>query len=306
MNGIINVLKPSGMTSHDVVAYIRKITGIKKVGHSGTLDPSAVGVLPVFIGKATKAVDYALEGFKSYRVEMKLGITTDTGDKDGNILSSDNLSNYIKEENFDTELNKIIQSFKGKTYQIPPMYSAVKINGQKLYNLARQGKEIIREARKIDISRIEIINFSYKEGIVLYDVDCSKGTYMRVLCEDIGKKIGCGAFMSYLIRTKSSSFCIQDSYTIEEIKHMQENNNLSQALSSVEKLFGSLPEYVITNEEQIKKFMNGCEISINQINFKNSYPQIIRIYIDNEFIGIADCYKNEEKNYCLKVRKFFA
>ena len=300
------MLKPPGMSSHDVVAYIRKITGIKKIGHSGTLDPSAVGVLPIFIGKATKAVDYAIEGNKSYRAELKLGVITDTGDKCGNILSNYDWRKYIKEKEYNVQLNNIMQSFKGKSQQIPPMYSAIKVNGQKLYNLARQGKEIERESRQIVISKIEIINSSYKEGLALFDVDCSKGTYIRVLCEDIGKKIGCGAHMSYLIRTKSSSFCIKDSYTIEEIKYLYESNNLLQALIPAEKLFYNLKKYVITDKNDINRFMNGCSIAINDTELENtqSQSQIVTIYINDEFIGLADCYK-DENNLLLKIRKFF-
>jgi len=304
LNGIINVLKPSGMSSHDVVAHIRKIIGIKKVGHSGTLDPSAVGVLPIFIGKATKAAEFASGGTKSYRTELKLGVITDSGDKDGNVIATKDWRDYIKKDNFTSVLNNIIQSFQGKSLQIPPMYSALKINGQKLYNLARQGKEIPRALREIEISEIKLISSSYKDGLVLFDVDCSKGTYIRVLCEDIGKSIGCGAHMSYLIRTRSSRFCIQDSYTIEQIKHLQENNNLSQALIPVETLFEAFKKYVITDDNQKKGFMNGCSIEIVDTEWIKIQPQILSVYINNEFIGLADLFEYERNNF-LKVRKFF-
>ena len=304
LNGIINVLKPPGMSSHDVVAHIRKIIGIKKIGHSGTLDPSAVGVLPIFIGRATKTVEYAIEGTKSYRAELKLGVITDTGDKDGNIISTDDWKKYFKQYNYEDTLEKVIQSFKGKSKQLPPMYSAIKINGQKLYNLARQGKEIRRAEREIEINEINIISSSYEEGLVLFDVDCSKGTYIRVLCEDIGRNIGCGAHMSYLIRTKSSGFCLQESHTIEEIKDIHEKNRLLEYLIPIEKLFSSYTKYVVADENQIKMFMNGCRINIDDTTILKDEPQVISVYINEKLVGLANIFE-EENNKFIKVKKFF-
>ena len=299
------MLKPPGMSSHDVVAHIRKIIGIKKIGHSGTLDPSAVGVLPIFIGKATKAVEYAIEGTKAYRAELKLGVITDTGDKDGNVIATDDWRKYFNQNNYEAALKKIILSFKGKSKQIPPMYSAIKINGQKLYNLARQGKEIQRTEREIEISEINIINSSYEEGLVLFDVTCSKGTYIRVLCEDIGKNVGCGAHMSYLIRTKSSGFCLQEAHTIEEIKDMHEKNKLLNYLMPVEKLFSHFIKYVITNESQKKMFMNGCKINIDDTTLLKEEPQVVSVYVNEELVALADVFFEEKNNKYIKVRKFF-
>ncbi|MGE5473832.1 MAG: tRNA pseudouridine(55) synthase TruB [Ignavibacteriales bacterium] len=304
MNGIINVLKPSGMSSHDVVAYIRKTIGIKKVGHSGTLDPSAVGVLPVFIGKATKAVSYAIEETKSYRTEMKLGVITDTGDKDGKEIAVDDWKKYINEEEYYSNIDSILKSFKGKYAQIPPMYSAIKVNGQKLYNMARQGKEIDRPPREVEINRIEIISCDYNEGLILFDVDCSKGTYIRVLCEDIGKKIGCGAHMSYLIRTQSSKFNIKNSYTLEEIKTAYEKNLLSEIIMPVSELFNIYEKQVITDKNSLAKLMNGCYIEIKEIGINNTGNEVVALYSEHEFIGLADIFKENDKTY-LKVKKFF-
>lgn len=304
LNGIINVLKPSGMSSHDVVAYVRKIIEEKKVGHSGTLDPSAVGVLPIFIGKATKAAAYAIEGTKSYRAEIKLGVITDTGDNDGIEISKDDWKKYIKEEDFHYTITNILKSFEGKSRQIPPMYSAVKVNGQKLYNLARQGKEIDREPREIEISKIEMVSCSYKEGTILFDVDCSKGTYIRVLCGDIGRKIGCGAHMSFLIRTKSSDFNIKDSYTLEEIKTAHEENSISKIIIPVDEIFQNYRKYVITDKNALAKLMNGCCIAVKELGIDSIVNEVLAIYSDYEFIGLADLFAEDNTTY-LKVKKFF-
>lgn len=294
------------MTSHDVVAYIRKITGIKKVGHSGTLDPSAVGVLPIFIGKATKVIDFIKDETKSYRAELKLGVITDTGDKDGNVISAIDWKKELDKNGFDIKINEIMKSFIGKSGQIPPMYSAVKINGQKLYTLARQGKEVIRNPREITISKINIISSSFDEGLVLFDIDCSKGTYIRVICEDIGRKLGCGACMSYLIRTRSSYFEIESAHTLEDIENLLLKNNLSKVLISIEDVLNNTyKKYVITDNDEIKKIMNGCSIVINNKSIINNCDQLITVYIKEKFVGIADILSNGSKSKYIKINKFF-
>jgi tRNA pseudouridine55 synthase len=197
--GIINVLKPPGMTSHDVVAFIRRLYGEKRVGHAGTLDPAAAGVLPIFIGRATRLLEYSADGEKSYRAEISWGYETDTGDDTGKII----FSAPCVVPDFD-QLNEILHSFVGTSEQIPPMYSAVKIGGKKLYELARQGIAIDRPARTIEIRSIALKKLTDKKAI--FDVTCSKGTYIRALCTDIGRKAGCPAVMSFLVRTRVGLF----------------------------------------------------------------------------------------------------
>lgn len=203
MDGIINVYKEKGYTSHDVVAIVRKTLNIKKVGHTGTLDPDAEGVLPVCIGQATKLADYIMAERKSYRAEITFGAETTTQDASGEVV-----------EKFDYEFNEealreAVKSFIGKQTQLPPMYSAIKVNGKKLYELAREGKEIERKTRNIEIFDIKIVDIMPPDRAII-DVDCSKGTYIRSLCSDIGKKLGWGAYMSQLTRTASGNFHIED------------------------------------------------------------------------------------------------
>ena len=302
MDGILNILKPSGMTSHDVVSYIRRLTGIKKVGHTGTLDPGAIGVLPICLGRATKAAEYITEGTKKYRTEMKLGVVTDTGDKDGTVITSTNWKDFIDTDNLLDQIQEVIKNFSGQISQVPPMYSAVKIDGKKLYELARKGQEIERKPRNIEIYELKIIEISGDEGTILFDVTCSKGTYIRVLCEDIGKAIGCGAHMSYLIRMETTGFNITDSYTLEQIEQLFKNNKLNEAVVPIEIIFNNLPKIEVSDPNDQKRFMNGMDISINA-NIIND--QKVRIYFYNKFIAIANVVNNGTI-VKIKVDKFFS
>ena len=199
MNGIINVNKPIGITSFDVVSKIRRLYQIKKVGHAGTLDPDASGVLPLCIGKATKVIEYLMDKDKAYRVELVLGMATDTQDASGNII----LEEPVLASN--DEIKAAIKSFLGKQEQIPPMYSAVRINGKRLYELARKGIEVERNPRPVTFYKIDISSIERKsdKAVVTFDVECSKGTYIRTLCHDIGELLGCGGLMNALERTRS-------------------------------------------------------------------------------------------------------
>jgi len=188
VKGVINVLKAPGMTSHDVINFLRKLLRVKKIGHSGTLDPAAAGVLPVFVGKATKAIEFFMDDDKEYVAELRFGVTTDTGDLDGNILELKPVK--ITEG----DLKEALKQFTGNINQVPPMYSAVRHKGKKLYELARQGITVERKARTVKIYSIDLMDFSLESAIV--KVACSKGTYIRTLCEDIGKVLGCGACLS--------------------------------------------------------------------------------------------------------------
>lgn len=286
MDGIINILKPPGMTSHDVVLYIRHLIGIKKVGHTGTLDPDAAGVLPVCIGRATKIVEYISNNFKKYRVELKLGITTTTGDEAGEILTQKDWRLYINENNIYDNIKNLLSTFLGKSLQIPPMYSAVKIKGKKLYELARQGQEIERKPREIEILEITPIDISLNEGTILFDVVCSKGTYIRALCEDIGKKIGCGAYMSFLERLEVSSFNINNAWTLEQIYDLVNNNKLNQAIISIESYFSNISMINIKNNLDQKRLINGKTIYLERNKF-DIKTELVRIYFDQKFTGLG-------------------
>lgn len=222
MNGVINIIKNTGMTSFDVVARVRKITKEKKVGHTGTLDPEASGVLLICLGKATKIIDYMMENEKAYRVSFKLGIVTDTYYLEGKIIREKDASNVDKEE-----IIRVISNFVGNIKQVPPMYSALKQNGVKLYELARKGIEVKREARDITIYKIENIDI---QDEICMDVYCSKGTYIRSLCFDIGEELGVGATMTKLCRIKNGNFTLENGLNIDDLNE----ENVKERIISIE------------------------------------------------------------------------
>jgi len=299
LHGIINIYKEKGYTSFDVVAIIRKTLKIKKVGHTGTLDPDAEGVLPVCIGNATKVVDLLTDKNKTYKAVVHLGITTDTGDKSGKILSN-------SEVLFDEE--KIIQavnSFKGEYFQIPPMYSALKVNGKKLYQYAREGITIEREKRKIYIYDIKIIEFLPPDKFEI-EVNCSKGTYIRTLCEDIGNILNCGAYMYSLVRTNVGNFSLNDSIKIEDFKKYVNEKDIDKYILKVEDIFLNLPK-VIIKESANKYVLNGNKLYEDNIEFKIDnliMNSNVRVYDYNDkFIGIYKVLK--EEYILLKPEKLF-
>ncbi len=225
MTGIVNINKPYGKSSHFVVAVIRRITKIKKVGHTGTLDPLATGVLPICIGReSTKLSQAIMDGTKRYKALLQLGKTTTTQDSEGEITSEREVC--VTEDT----IKSVVSDFVGEISQTPPMYSAVKINGQKLYKLAREGKEIEREPRIITIHSIDVLDINLTDNTVELDICCSKGTYIRTLCNDIGEKLGCGGYMASLVRTKSASFTIENSITLEEFEQLWQNGEYEKVL----------------------------------------------------------------------------
>jgi len=278
LNGVIVLNKPLGKTSHDMVYFIRKLTGIKKVGHTGTLDPYAEGVLPICIGNATKAADMITAYDKKYRAEMILGRTTDTQDAQGKVLTK-------CEVNLDREtIIEYINKFIGETEQIPPMYSAVKVNGRKLYELAREGMEVERKARKIIIYSIDIL--SIENNIVTIDVLCSKGTYIRTLCEDIGNSLCVGAYMNKLKRLKSGSFTVENSYTCEELIKLKEEDRLEEALIKTEDLFTY--DRIYLKDIQAKRLKDGVRVSAEGTIDGKSY----RVYDSyGNFLSVSKCQK---------------
>lgn len=215
MDGFINVLKPPGMTSHDVVAWLRKLLRMRKIGHAGTLDPGVAGVLPVALGKGTRLLEYFIDSDKSYRCEIVLGIETTTQDLSGAVLSQNPVSQ--------AQLNcfpRVLSEFVGEQLQVPPMVSAVRYQGKRLHELARQGIEVDLPPRRIWITDLTLLETQFDQPpyTAIFDVTCSKGTYIRTLCHDIGKRLGCGACLSFLVRTRTGIFKLEDAVTLEEIQ----------------------------------------------------------------------------------------
>jgi len=253
INGIINVYKETGFTSFDVVAKLRGITRIRKIGHTGTLDPDATGVLPVCIGSATKLCDMLTDKTKEYEATFRLGITTDTQDISGKVLEEKEV--YITEE----QLKECISTFIGKQQQIPPMYSAIKINGQKLYDLARAGKEVERAPRDIEISKIEIKHIETDDGIctgAVIAVGCSKGTYIRSICHDLGERLGTVACMGDLQRTRVGQFAISEALTLEECLTLAAEGKIEEKLISVDAIY-DYPKIFVEDPEAERLLLNG-------------------------------------------------
>ena len=278
MNGIILVDKPIGKTSHDMVYLVRRLTGIKKVGHTGTLDPDATGVLPVCIGKATKVCDMLTASDKRYTAELILGKTTDTQDASGNVLTESEV-NVTAES-----VHNIIEEFIGEIEQIPPMFSAIKKDGKKLYELARKGITIEREPRKVAIHSIDILDINLEMNSITIDVACSKGTYIRTLCEDIGNRLGCGAYMNTLRRTMSGGFDIKDCHTVENLREIAEDGKLEDALIPTDSVFEAY-EKVVLDDFLAGKLKNGIKIRKSGLCEGNKY----RVYSkDGEFLSISE------------------
>lgn len=249
MDGIINVYKEKGFTSHDVVAKLRGILRMKKIGHTGTLDPAAEGVLPVCLGKGTRLCDMMTDKTKTYRAVLLLGQETDTQDTTGVVQAEYPV--HVTEE----EVRKAIVSFLGDYMQIPPMYSALKVNGKKLYELARQGKEVERQARPVQILDIQIESIDLPRAT--FFVTCSKGTYIRTLCYDIGRKLGCGGCMESLLRTRVDRFELKDSLTLSQIEKLRDEGRLEEAVVPVEGVFLRLPALVTKPGDGDKLVHNG-------------------------------------------------
>ena len=259
MNGVIIIDKPQGKTSHDIVGIMRKKFGTRRVGHTGTLDPMATGVLPICIGNATRASDMLRESDKKYRAQLLLGKRTDTLDIEGDVLEERAVN--VTEQ----EIRDVIDTFIGEIDQIPPMYSAIKKGGKKLYELARQGIEIERKPRRINIYSIDIIDINIP--YITVDVHCSKGTYIRSLCDDIGTRLGTGAVMTELRRTYTAGFSIDDAYTIEQLDAIED---LSKALNPTDSLFEDLPK-IHLNEKQERSIVNGVRMTWRQGEEGESY-----------------------------------
>lgn len=254
MDGIINVYKEKGYTSHDVVAKLRGILHQKKIGHTGTLDPDATGVLPVCLGKATKVCELLTDKKKTYLAVVRLGVQTDTQDLTGTILEEKDVQ--VTEE----QIRETAASFLGDYEQIPPMYSAVKVNGKRLYELARQGKEVERKARRVHIYTCDIRDITLADNEFSMEVTCSKGTYIRTLCQDIGEKLGCGAAMASLVRTQVDRFQIEDALTLERIEALQKENEMAPFILPVDQLFEAYDKIVVS-DKAVSYLQNGNKVN---------------------------------------------
>lgn len=303
-NGIINVYKEAGFTSFDVVAKLRGICGQKKIGHTGTLDPEATGVLPVCLGNATGVCELLMDHDKEYVAEMMLGITTDTQDTTGRI-TAEHGAEKIPDE---AEITKVIHEFTGEIMQVPPMYSALKVNGQKLCDLARKGIEVERKARKITVHEIEILEINIPK--VKIRVHCSKGTYIRTLCNDIGEKLGCGAAMSSLVRTRVGIFGIDSAVRLDEIQKLRDEGRLAENIISVDSIFEDYPGLTV-NEAAMKLLLNGNVLkksdfdtdSCHGLNSESGSEGNFRIYrTDGSFAGI---YYYSASDGLYKPKKMF-
>lgn len=299
MNGVILIDKPKEFTSFDVIAVMRKLCKQKKAGHTGTLDPNATGVLPVLLGCATKAQDLIENHDKTYIADFKLGMTSDTLDIWGNV--TENEKPHIVREKFENTL----ENFVGEIEQIPPMFSAVQINGQRLYDLARKGIDVEREGRKVTVYNATLLDFDAENQSGQIEVSCSKGTYIRTIIDDIGKALGCGAVMSGLRRTKACGFSIDECITLEKAKELAENGTLESRLISTERLFMNY-EQILVSEAQAKRFKNGGALDIGRTALKNRELVDEKRYRvksrDGEFLGLGIV---DLQNGAIKVLKLF-
>lgn len=298
IHGILNVYKEKGYTSHDVVAKLRRITGQKKIGHTGTLDPEAEGVLPVCLGKGTKLCELLTDKEKTYEAVLLLGTSTDTQDITGTVTGEGDASKLTEEQ-----VKDAVSSFAGEYEQLPPMYSALKVNGKKLYELAREGKVVERKTRKVKIHEIEILKLSLPR--VRIRVSCSKGTYIRTLCHDIGEALGCGGCMESLIRTRVGRFPMEESMTLETIEKRMEEGTLEDYLIPVDEMFPGAPKVFVKKGAQ-NAARNGGVLMADMMREAYAFPdgQRVRLYDEEgRFIALYQ-WKECNREYRL-VKMFF-
>lgn len=291
INAVIGVNKPKGFTSFDVVAKLRKILKTKKIGHAGTLDPLATGVLPILVGKATKLCDLICDNYKEYVADFKLGVLTDTLDITGKILLTSNV--HVTK----LDIKNALQKYLGEFYQTVPMYSAVKVNGQKLYNLARKGQEVERPKKLVKISKLELKNYDpqAKEGRII--VGCSKGTYIRSLIDDLGKDLGCYATMINLCRIQSCGINLTETVTLDELEKAVNEGKFESILLNMDYFLKEYREYNLSLHEK-EKFSHGAILPIADSKFKDQ--ELLRVYYSGQFLGLA---KVDLGNQKLKIVK---
>lgn len=299
MNGVILIDKPAGFTSFDVIAVVRRLTGQRKAGHTGTLDPNATGVLPVLLGSATKAQDLIPNHDKSYVAGFRLGMTTNTLDIWGEV-ASEMEANASKDD-----ILRILPRFRGEIEQLPPMFSAVQKNGQRLYDLARRGIEVEREKRRVTVYRLELVGFDDRRQRGMLKISCSKGTYVRTVIDDLGKALGTGAVMTELRRTEACGFSFDECISIDSLRDLSERGEINSVLRPTDSLFACYPS-VFISEPQARRFSNGGALDMARTQLrdtKNPEGQIFRVYDrNNRFLGLG---KIDNKSGLLKIYKLF-
>ncbi|WP_106766022.1 tRNA pseudouridine(55) synthase TruB [Paenibacillus faecalis] len=299
LEGILAVYKPAGWTSHDVVAKVRRLVRMKRIGHAGTLDPEVTGVLPLCLGRATRLVEYMQELPKEYQAVLRLGFSTDTEDITGTVLESVDTVAVTKEE-----VEETLRTFLGEISQVPPMYSAVKVNGKRLYELAREGKTVERKSRTVTIFEIEMTDFEKHEEYtdISFRVLCSKGTYIRTLCVDIGRKLGLPSTMAKLERTLSAGISSARCLTLEQIEQCMEDGTLSSRLIPLDEAIVHLPAHTVSDEKR-KAALQGQRLSARVISPPVDHPECFRLYDSEEcFLGIFQ--RQEETGAIVPVKVF--
>lgn len=291
-NGILVIRKEKGFTSHDVVAKLRGILHMKKIGHTGTLDPEAEGVLPVALGKGTRLVEMLTDKEKTYEALLHLGLTTDTQDMTGEVLSQKEVSAT------EDEVRACIESFVGEQLQVPPMYSALKVGGKKLCDLAREGKEVERAARPVSFYSIEILEMSLP--LVRFSVTCSKGTYIRTLCHDIGEKLGCGGCMEALLRTKAGRFTLEESITLAQAEAEAAEGTINSRIYPVEKVLEDYPRLVCTPEGD-RLLLNGNPLPEALMCGQHKDGPVRMCRSDGGFVGVFQWDAKKERYYPVKM-----
>ena len=293
MDGVIVIRKEKGFTSHDVVAKLRGILHMKKIGHTGTLDPDAEGVLPVALGKATRLVDMITDKEKTYEAVMRLGVVTDTQDMSGTVLSQ-TAELHVTEE----ELRTVTESFTGDYMQVPPMYSALKVNGKKLYELAREGKTVERKPRPVHFYEIEILEIDLP--LVRFRVTCSKGTYIRTLCHDIGEKLGCGAAMEILLRTKVGRFTLDDAITLAQTEEAVKNGVIESKVLGIEEILAEYPRVCCTKEGD-RLLANGNPLVQTLVDAEEKDGWIRMCNSEGNFAGVYQWDEKRDRYFPVKM-----
>lgn len=282
MEGFINFLKPPGMTSHDAVGFIRRLFQEKRVGHAGTLDPGAAGVLPIAVGRATRLIEYLDAVGKSYRAEMTFGFATDSGDDTGKVV--ERLDEFTMPD--EAQIREVLASFTGEITQVPPAHSAIKINGRRACDLLRAGQQVEIPSRQVQIYELKLLQLQGNTALI--DVKCSKGTYIRSLCADIGSALGIPATMSFLVRTSAGGFSLQHSYSVEELKDLGEKGELESILLPADKVISHIPAYELA-QNRVKAFCNG--LLTHDRRYQEKYQPhkdvLLRVYSQGEFLGIG-------------------
>ncbi|NLY82354.1 MAG: tRNA pseudouridine(55) synthase TruB [Clostridiales bacterium] len=298
-SGIIIINKPKGITSHDVIYHVRRKLGIKKAGHTGTLDPMATGVLPVCFGNATRIIEYMESDMKTYSCEIQLGITTDTLDITGEVVSESDYSDIT-----DAKVKKAFKAFKGEIDQVPPIYSALKVNGKKLYEYARKGEEVEIKSRKTFIEYLKIKTIDLENNVIAFDVKCSKGTYIRSICRDVGEALGCGATMTGLVRTQSGKFDIKNAIDLYDFDTIS-TDTINELVLPLDFSLDDLGLCII-DDESAWKFVRGQRIAernvslISDTKIDNRFAVYLNDKKSENFLGTA---KYESENYCYKAVK---